>query len=277
MSRSPESLIRTLLVHVQSDEAGLRRLAAAAALARTLNARLIGLGAQAAPTLAPDPYGFLEAPYAQAMEEALGKALAADRAAFQEAAQGLAAEWIQAEAFPTESMAMLAFAADMIVAGGGGGGDRYRWSDTGELVLTAGRPVLIAPPLDTELTADAAVVAWRDTRESRRALADAVPLLRLAGQVRVVEVADPADVDDVAIRLQAVCGWLARHGIAAEAVPLSERKGKVAEQIDTAAGEIGADLIVVGGYGHSRLGEWVFGGVTRDLLRGSKRFLLMSH
>ncbi|MEO8114766.1 MAG: universal stress protein, partial [Phenylobacterium sp.] len=68
-----------------------------------------------------------------------------------------------------------------------------------------------------------------------------------------------------------------RHGVAARAKVLMASQERAAAELNIAAQEIGADLIVAGAYGHSRLGEWVFGGVTRELLRGGERFLLLSH
>jgi nucleotide-binding universal stress UspA family protein len=271
--------IRTLLVHVQADEPGRRRLAAAAALARRLGATLIGLGAQAIPPIGADPMGMMQGPYIEAMEEVVAKQLEAAHDAFTRATQGLSTEWIRTELAPTDAAALAAFAADLIVAGGAapGTGDRYHWCDAGEVVLTAGRPVLVAPASDAELRARAALVAWKDTRESRRVLADAIPLLQLAERVRVVEVCEADEADDVRARLQVIAAWLGRHGVTADFAPLPARRLRVAEQLDAAAGEIDADLVVTGGYGHTRMGEWVFGGVTRDLLYGSHRFVLMSH
>jgi len=278
-SRPPASQIRAVLVHVQTDEPGQRRLAAAAALARRLDAALIGLGAQAIPPIAPDPYGMAEASYTLAMDEILAKEFQNAREAFTQATQGLVTDWLQAELPPVEAAAQAAFGADLIMAGGGAPaiGDRYRWCDAGELVLTAGRPVLIAPAREAELAARAVVVAWKDTRESRRAVADALPLLQLAERVRLVEVCNEGETPEVRARLEAVAAWLGRHGVTAETQPLPGRRAHVAEKIDAEAGETGADLIVIGGYGHTRLGEWVFGGVTRDLLHGSHRFVMMSH
>jgi nucleotide-binding universal stress UspA family protein len=271
--------IRTVLVHVAADEAGQRRLAAAAALARRLGAALLGLGAQAIPPITADPYGLMEASYLSAMEEAIDRQMKAARAAFEQASQGLEAEWREAQHVPLEAVALVSRAADLIVAGGAGpdGGDRYRGCDTGELVLTSGRPVLVVPGTAAALDGRAVLVAWKDSRESRRALADALPFLRLAERVRLLEVCDEDEAQDVQARLDAIARSLARHGVRAEATPLPGRRAHVAEKLDAAAQEIGADLIVFGGYGHSRMGEWVFGGVTRELLHGSGRFLLMSH
>jgi nucleotide-binding universal stress UspA family protein len=273
------SQIRTVLTHVTADEAGERRLAVAADVARRLGATLTGLGAQAIPPMTPDPYGLMEGAYLEAMDEAIDKQLKAARAAFEAAAQGLDAEWLSAQRLPLEAVALVSRAADLIVAGGAGpgGGDRYRACDAGELVLTSGRPVLVTPARGGMLDGRGVLVAWKDTRESRRALADALPFLSLAERVRLVEVCDEDEADDVQARLDSIARALARHGIEADATPLAGRRAQVAGKLEAAANEMDADLIVFGGYGHTRMGEWVFGGVTRDLLHGAGRFLLMSH
>jgi nucleotide-binding universal stress UspA family protein len=167
----------------------------------------------------------------------------------------------------------------LIVAGGAGpgGADRYRACDTGELVLTSGRPVLVTPASGALLDGRGVLIAWKDTRESRRALGDALPLLKLAERVRLVEVCDEDEAQDVQARLDSIARSLARHGVEVQATPLAGRRAQVAGKLEAVANEMDADLIVFGGYGHSRMGEWVFGGVTRDLLHGSGRFLLMSH
>jgi nucleotide-binding universal stress UspA family protein len=278
------SQIRTVLTHVTADEAGERRLAVAADLARRLGATLMGLGAQAIPPITPDPYGLMEGSYLEAMDQAIDNQLKAARTAFERAAQSLAdqgldAEWRSAQHLPLEAVAMVSRAADLIVAGGDGPGarDRYRACDTGELVLTSGRPVLVTPPNGASFDGGGVLVAWKDTRESRRALADALPFLELAERVRLVEVCDEDEAEDVQARLDSIARALARHGVEAQAAPLAGRRAQVAGKLEAAAAEMDADLIVFGGYGHSRMGEWVFGGVTRDLLHGSGRFLLMSH
>jgi nucleotide-binding universal stress UspA family protein len=268
-------MIRTLLVHVQADEPGKQRLAVAADLARRLDANLIGLGAQAVPPMAV-PFGLMEGTYLEAMETATGEQLAQARAAFAQATEGLAAEWHQTKNLPVEAMAMVSRAADLIVASAEAG-DRFHGCNTGELVLISGRPVLVAPPSGQALSGRAVLVAWKDTRESRRALADALPFLQMAERVRLVEVCESGEEEDVQARLAVIAASLRRHGVEAETAPLAGRLTHVAEKLDHAAGEIGADLIVFGGYGHSRFGEWVFGGVTRALLNGCSRFLLMSH
>ena len=93
----------------------------------------------------------------------------------------------------------------------------------------------------------------------------------------VVEIVEEDDERSAAGRRVAdVVAWLARHKVDARyRVPMS--RGNTVEQLATQASEIGSDLIVAGAYGHTRLTEWVFGGVTRDLIRNSKVCSLLSH
>jgi nucleotide-binding universal stress UspA family protein len=183
------------------------------------------------------------------------------------------------EEIPVTAVAKLSRSADLIVAGGSPykGQDRHRWCDPAELILLSGRPVLLAPPSGGTLAAEAVIVAWRDTREARRALADALPFMQGAREVVVMEVCAEDQFGDAESRTFAVVQGLKRHGVEARAKVVIGSPDQIAAELDIAAGVAGADLIVAGGYGHSRLGEWVFGGVTRDLLQGPERFLLMSH
>jgi nucleotide-binding universal stress UspA family protein len=120
------------------------------------------------------------------------------------------------------------------------------------------------------------VIGWKDTRESRRAVSDALPLLKKAGHVSVVAIADEADFDSVRLQLGDVVSWLGRHGVVAEAL-VSTSTGDDANRLNDIAWEQGAGVIVAGAYGHSRFREWALGGVTRDLLLRGDRCSLVSH
>ena len=121
-------------------------------------------------------------------------------------------------------------------------------------------------------------VAWKDSREARRAVSDALPFLQRADTVLLVEVCDKEDTASVERRLADVAAWLLRHGVKATASVTAATPNSVdAEQFLGLAERHKADLIVAGGYGHSRLGEWVFGGFTRALLAQSARAVLFSH
>jgi nucleotide-binding universal stress UspA family protein len=148
--------------------------------------------------------------------------------------------------------------------------------DLGDLIMRAGRPVLLVPTASTKLQPEHVLLAWKDSREARRAAFDALPLLEMASHVTVVEIAPEEELGEVTKRLDDVVGWLKRHGIPAE--PLGLRSaGSDATALTTIARERGVGVIVAGAYGHSRLREWVLGGVTADLLLSEKSCSLLSH
>ncbi len=154
--------------------------------------------------------------------------------------------------------------------------DRSRNPDLAELVLRAGRPVLIAGAAESRLDLGHAVVFWKDTRESRRTAEDALPLLKAADRVTVVEIAASEDLTDARARTQDVIDWLAHHGVAA-AARAEVRANEEAGQLHDIARKLEAGLIVGGAYGHTRLREWVLGGITRDVLLRPDHCSLVSH
>jgi nucleotide-binding universal stress UspA family protein len=271
---------KTLLTHVQSDPKAGPRLACAAALARDLDCTFLGLGAEMIPPSgASDPYGILEGEWIVAMRDQLEKNLDAAEAMFEAAAKDLPHDWVRMIDLPGKAVARAARAADIIVAGGAplDGHDNYRACDIGELVITAGRPVLVAPPGGGHLKGDRIVVAWKDSREARRAVSDALPLLQRAQEVVVLEVFEKDGAEAAEYHTSDVVKALARHGVQAHARVTEAAEDSVCRELNLAAVAIGADLIVSGGYGHNRMSEWVFGGVTRTLLSDPERFVLLSH
>jgi nucleotide-binding universal stress UspA family protein len=145
-----------------------------------------------------------------------------------------------------------------------------------DLALRIGRPVLVVGRGVEQLDLRHVVIAWKDTREARRAAEDALPILELADQVTVAEVADKDDLDQARIRTDDVAGWLGSHGIAASGRAVAAA-GDDAAEMAAIARELRAGLVVGGAYGHTRLREWVLGGVTRDLLLRPARCSLVSH
>lgn len=153
--------------------------------------------------------------------------------------------------------------------------DASRQIDVGELLMRAGRPLLIAPSAARPMLFQHALLAWNDSRECRRAAADALPLLRESGRVSVVRLTSRDDEAAVTAQLNEVLAWLAAHGIAATALAL--RDSDDPQQIGMVASEHACDLVVAGAYGHSRLREWTFGGVTRALLSQQHVSVLLAH
>jgi len=133
------------------------------------------------------------------------------------------------------------------------------------------------PDTVTALPLRRVVVAWKDTRESRRAVRDALPFLQQAKEVLLVEVGENESESQAKKNLADVGAYLVRHRvIVAAEVWRRPRRPVVIELLDVVEKEK-ADLIVAGGYGHSRLGEWIFGGATRELLSASPVCCLLSH
>jgi nucleotide-binding universal stress UspA family protein len=144
-------------------------------------------------------------------------------------------------------------------------------------LFESGRPVIVVPYIQkTPLKLDRVMVCWDGSRPAARAIADAMPLLARAGQVEVVIVAnDPGKQDEIP---GADMGQhLARHGLKVDINRIVGGDIDVADALLSHAADSSADFIIMGGYGHSRLREFVLGGVTRAILRSMTAPVLMSH
>jgi nucleotide-binding universal stress UspA family protein len=181
---------------------------------------------------------------------------------------------------PAEVLARESRAADLVIVGRDLERLRlgvYQSADPGDVLMRAGRPLLVVPPGLSRLEGKHIVVAWKDSREARRAVWDALPLLTRAEMVHVVEVTEEEDLDLGATRAADVVDYLSRHEVNARAEVRTKRERSVADELVLVAETLGADLIVAGGYGHARVREWAFGGVTSDLLNHSPKCCLLSH
>jgi nucleotide-binding universal stress UspA family protein len=269
----------SIMVHLDLDQSNAARLHIAGELAGRFDARVIGVAAGVV-----QPLYFAEGVAAQSFLEqdqaSLKAKIAACEDSFRTALKGLdkPLEWRGALDRPGDFVAEQARAADLVIAACHREWiDPLRQVDAGELAMTAGRPLLVVPPGVTHLSGKRVLVAWKDTREARRAVADALPMLHKADVVVVAEIAGrESDRPAAKERVEDVAAWLARRGIPAASIAAKALIG-VPEQIDLIAQDEAADLIVAGAYGHSRLREWAFGGVTAGLLAGSKRCVLLSH
>ncbi len=167
--------------------------------------------------------------------------------------------------------------ADLVVmvptqANGGSGVESGLAQD---VVMQAGRPVLLMPPgKRTELKLDDVVLAWDGGREAARAAFDALAFLRLAKKVWIFGV----DEAKRGFEPEAdIATTLARHKVKAEITHVSSNGMSTGETLFGAAKDHGAGLLVMGAYGHNRLSEFVFGGATRHVLRHLTMPVLMSH
>jgi nucleotide-binding universal stress UspA family protein len=144
-------------------------------------------------------------------------------------------------------------------------------------LFESGRPVIIVPYIQkAPLKLDRVMLCWDGSRAAARAIADAMPLLLRAGRVEVVIVANERGKQDE-IEGADMGGHLARHGLNVEVKRTALGGIDVADVILSHAADASSDFIVMGGYGHSRLREFVLGGVTRSIFRSMTVPVLMSH
>ena len=149
--------------------------------------------------------------------------------------------------------------------------------DPGAILLRAGRPVLVVPDVVTPPSLRRAVVAWKDTRECRRAVRDALPFLQEAEEVLLVEIGEHEAESQARRNLADVADYLVRHRVIVADKIWRRARGPAATELLQLVRDENADLVVAGGYGHSRLGEWIFGGVTHELLGSSPVCCMLSH
>lgn len=278
-------MYQDLMLPITGTPGDAGALAAAVELARTAGARLTVLELLDLPMPSANPWGLMPdiaLGDVYSRRRAQGEVDAARRRQ-QLAGSGVDVEVLLVEALfsgPPRQAARMAHACDLVVLAGpadGGAGGSAAHDFAAALLLESGRPVLVVPPgAKAPAAGEGAVLAWRAGAEAARAMHDALPLLRAASRVDVVAVDPPAAGGDE-LEASEVATHLARHGVRAEAVACESRGRSVAEVLVEHARAMPASLLVAGGYGHSRLREWVMGGATRELLLSSPLPVLFSH
>lgn len=270
---------KTIAVSMMLDRSNRACLMVAADIAGRFDARVIGM---AASELRPPLY-FAEGEYARqllrAEEQSVEKQLADAEQEFRGAlsARIKNLEWRSALTFPDNFVAAEVRSADLVIvsARAEAVADPYAGASADDLVMEAGRPVLVVPESEQWLDPRRILIAWKDTRESRRAAFDALPLLARADEVVVAEVCEGKTKDEASDRTADVVAWLGAHGIFASAL-VETTADDTATKLDDIASNVGAGLVVAGAYGHSRFREWVLGGVTRRYVTCPTRCVLLS-
>lgn len=187
---------------------------------------------------------------------------------------GVSAEMVVEQGSQSAWVAQYGRFADLVVMGRGSPDDGTQ--DTLEAALMdTGRPLLIAPATAPAAIGATVLIAWKDTPEAARAVSCAMPFIARAKRVVIATVVeDGAKEDTSGARLQRALRW---HNPAVELHALARGTGSPAEALHAEAAKLGADLLVMGGYSHSRLREVVFGGFTRHTLTVSTVPVLMAH
>jgi nucleotide-binding universal stress UspA family protein len=271
---------RSLMVHLDLEQCSESALRVTCELADRFKSNVIGVtaGLPAVPVHADGMVAssVLEADFEQ-LNQAIGRCETRFRSALKDF--GSSREWRSDAAYPADFLAAEARAADLLVVGRceNAAAGPYQQLDIGDAVMKAGRPILVVPPHGTSLAINRILIAWKDTTEARRAISAALPLLKQATELTIVEIlSDESNRDAAGIRVADVARWLQGHNVSASArVELSA--GDAGSQLDAIASEARSDIIVAGAYGHSRLREWIFGGVTHHLLRHSSASALLAH
>lgn len=268
--------IASIMVSLDPGEAGSARVRLAADLARRFEATLTGVAARKLPH--PGPAADIASAQSSYDEERakLAEELARARDIFEDEAGGdIRTGWREAEDEAEAFLVRQARGADLVVVGREAGrpGAEDMAVDPGLVLMEAGRPVLVVPPGVERLQAARIVVAWKDAPEARRAVSAALPFIRRADQVHVAAAGSEARFEGA----EEVSELLARHGAHVTTHLWNAPVRETADEILRFAKRQDADLVVMGGYGHSRMREWLFGGVTRTMLRTSPLCCLMSH
>ena len=275
--------IKDILVHADSTETFESRLSYAIALAEQHGAHLTALyvipeypipayvGVPMGPVIIEESLKF------ETQEiEATRKKLASitDKTGFN-------VEWRQAQGDPTRILDIQGRYFDLVILGQ----TDPRWSSeyatgqTDQLVVSLGRPALIIPFIGAEAKPPKHIlVAWDGSSAAARALNDALPLLQNADLVEVMTVNPGKDsVNEGDVPAHDICLHLARHDVTVEARVSHATDISTADLFLSHACDMGADLMVMGAYGHSRVREFIFGGVTKHMLKHMTIPVLMSH
>ncbi len=279
--------LKDILVHLDATEQAGVRLALAAQLAREQDAHLTGLAVVdlVMPiTMAADASGgaVLADPPETMRPQAFAE-LAGIEAGFRETLrrEGLAGGWRLVEGAAAETLAVHARYSDLVVLGqhdpGGSQPDATAMLEAA--LFDSGRPVLVVPHAGRfKRVGQRVLVGWNASREAARAVHDALPLMAQAEGVTLLVVNPRQGLDGHGEEPGAdMAAHLARHGLTVRAEQAVLPEVADADALLNRAAELSADLLVVGAYGHSRLREFVLGGVTRSLLAQMTLPVLMAH
>ncbi|MGB8278118.1 MAG: universal stress protein [Methylovirgula sp.] len=271
---------KSLMVHIDLDRPNDTRIKIAGTLAERFGAGVIGIAVCREVPLAYSD-GYSASQLIEQERKTIAARMQTAETHFRSVLDGHAKfiEWRSAITDPIEYAAQQARAADLVILGAAHREESFdpvRELDPADFLAAVGRPILLVPHEVESLTANRILIAWKDTREARRAVLDALPLLRLCESAIVAEIDESNDPTAAQAAVNDVVVWLSRHGVKARGMvpPLLDSP---AQQLDSLAWEEGADLIIAGAYGHSRFREWVLGGATRDFIMRMPRCTLLSH
>lgn len=272
---------KTILLHLDEQPRRNERLEIAIRLAEAFDGHLVGAFA-ARSAFIPSPALAEVGPDMLEIEQRNRRELVSRAEQdFTELARrgGIRFSWRSAGTAGYEALKSAARCADLVVAGQPEPDDANHRAFIGELLLSAGRPVLLVPYVGRFAKVGQRVfIAWNGSREAARAVADALPFLSRASAVELVEF-ETQSRDDPGVESadSDIGAFLARQGVKVSISRHYVPDLAIGEQILSRAADHSSDLIVMGAYGHSRMRELVLGGATRTLLESMTVPVLMSH
>ncbi|MFN3867674.1 MAG: universal stress protein [Hyphomicrobiaceae bacterium] len=274
-----------MLVHLNDPRRASLLLAPALTLAARFESHVVGLHVYGGlPPLAAGgvPYG---ADVVEAVIESEKREASALKTIFEHATSGLplVAEWVS-EKTPYPDLAQFVMqrgrCCDLIVASQSDATwDMAPVLDFPErLAIESGRPVMIVPSAGRfDAVGRVVAVAWNGSRESARAAVDAQPLLRASDAVAIIVVGAVPSDERMMQGARELAASLVRYGIKVSVNEVARDRFGIGEALLEGAASVGADLLVMGGYGHSRFRELIFGGATRYVLHNLSMPVLLSH
>lgn len=288
-------MIKTILVPTSGSGTDQRVFATALALGRTCAAHLHFLHVHLAPGTAALQVPHFEFCRGAAISHTLeslrhqGDRLSANaRRHFEElckvqevencgapvAVEAVTASFTEESGEPVTCLLSHARHSDLIVLGRPRHRDHLPPSLIETLLMESGRPIVIAPEAVSPDPIGTVVVGWKETQEAARALGAALPLLKKARRVVLLGVTESAASRWAFEHLAHQLAW---HGVDAQVEIIAGEPQSETVLLPRVAAQIGTDLLVVGGFGHSPLREWIFGGVTRSLLEHAEFPVFMLH
>lgn len=275
--------IKDMIVHVDGAEATKTRVQFAIALAKAHDAHLVGIAfapTALLPLYGPD-VGFAD--MAEVMASVKTQSEAALKA-FQERAEleGIKAEGrlVQcvSDEFP-EDFAMCARNFDIVILGQPRDGDPLigQYALVERCLFASGRPVIIVPAAPANSGLKTIVAAWDGSAEAARAFNDALIFMRPATRVVLLVASSIAQTSDTEIPTTDIVAHLRRHGVTAEVMQVNARDAEIGRILLTTCRELQADMMVMGAFHHSRLRQYILGGVTLTMLEQATTPLFLAH
>jgi nucleotide-binding universal stress UspA family protein len=268
-----------LVVQVDNDKGCADRVAYALAFAEKFGATLCGVFAKGTPKLPLVMDVAAGADLIEMQEQAASELAEKLRSSFLNiAADGVEVEWKVFNGDWARAIAQCARSADLLVMSQHDASDSAETTPpslAADTIVSSGRPVLFVPYIGAKpVPPKVILVAWKDSREAARAVLDAIPYM-IDAKVHVVSVGNEADPPDSTG--PEVTNWLSSHGVDADFTGKPAGGLSVGDAILSRLGDMDVDLLVMGGYTHSRLREYVLGGTTKNLLEHTTVPVLMSH